>query len=299
MAGSQSDLEIRSIATETSTEDGQARRAKATYKARVRTTLSQVLGQDYIDIGGVSEVTLERPSYTDIYFVMDVSASMGLAADDAGRSLLACKTREVNGEECTFACHVRQDGQVKSNLEIAQENGIRTRIDVVRSVAGALLDDVKAAQGKNVFGPDVYRVGLYSFSGWGVNLGGATTLAAPSANIELVRPSIGDARLDNATAYKPMLRDMTQIVGVSQDGSRTDKRRKVVILLTDGHDYGHNWDESKTIDPRDCEPMKTNGVKLYVFNTRWVADWGNWAFDPILGYKNNPLGGSTVFQARV
>ena len=27
------------------------------------------------------------------------------------------------------------------------------------------------------------------------------------------------------------------------------------------------------------------------------ADWGDWAFDPILGYKNNPLGGGTVFQA--
>jgi hypothetical protein len=37
--------------------------------------------------------------------------------------------------------------------------------------------------------------------------------------------------------------------------------------------------------------------RLYVFNTKWVADWGNWAFDPILGYKTNPLGGGTVFEA--
>ena len=70
-----------------------------------------------------------------------------------------------------------------------------------------------------------------------------------------------------------------------------------MILLTDGHDYGHDWNQSKTIDPRDCEALKRNGIGLYVFNTKWVADWGNWAFDPILGYKANPLGGGTVFEA--
>lgn len=288
---------LEGVTVETVVRDG-ARRAVAQYTAEVRTVFASFIGMDRVPLSGRAEVTLERPTYTDLYLVLDVSASMGLAADDAGRRLLAIKTREVNGEECTFACHMKDNPiHPKTNLQIAQENGIRTRIDVTRSVSDTLLSDIKAAQGRTVFGPDIYRVGLYSFSGSGVDVGGARALANPSANVELVRPQIGALQLDNATAYKPMLSTMAQIIGSSSDGSRPESPRKFMILLTDGHDYGHDWSQSKTIDPRDCEAVKRNGVGLYIFNTKWVADWGNWAFDPILGYKANPLGGGTVFEA--
>jgi hypothetical protein len=288
---------ITEVSVDTVMRDG-ARRATARYTAEVRTVFAPFIGAEHVTLSGHAEVTLDRPNYTEIYLVLDVSASMGLAADDAGRRLLAVKTREVTGEECTFACHTKSNPLYpKTNLQIAQDNGIRTRIDVTRAVSNTLLDDVKSAQGKNIFGPDVYRVGLYSFSGWGVDLGGAMTLGAPSANVELVRPQIAGLQLDNATAYKPMLTDMTRIIGRSDNGSRPDTPQKFMILLTDGHDYGHDWGQSKTINPRDCDALKSNGVGLYVFNTKWVADWGNWAFDPILGYKANPLGGGTVFAA--
>jgi Flp pilus assembly protein TadG len=289
---------LKDVTVETVIRDG-ARRAVAGYTAEVQTVFApSLIGMERVALVGGAEVTLERPTYSEIHLVLDVSASMGLAADDAGRRLLAAKTLEVNGEECTFACH-RKDNPAhpKTNLQIAQENGIRTRIDVMRSVANTLLDDIKAAQGRTVFGPDVYRIGLYSFSGSGVDVGGAQTLARPSASVEIVRPMVGSLQLDNATAYKPMLNNMAQTVGASGDGKTLEAPRKFVIVVTDGHDYGHDWNQSKTIDPRDCEPLKRNGVGLYVFNTKWVADWGNWAFDPILGYKTNPFGGGTVFQA--
>lgn len=273
-------------------------RVRGTAKGSVKTVLFQLAGHPEVPIGAGAEVALAPPAYAEIHLVVDVSASMGLAADDDGRKLLKQKTQEINGKECTFACHMKDDpNHKKTNLEIAQENNIRTRIDVVRSVSGTLLDDVKAAQAKTVYGADSYRVGLYTFSGWGVDKGGATTLSAPTSNVEAVRPRIPSMKLDNATAYKPMLQDMTKIIGASEDGSKTDKRKKFMILLTDGHDYGHDWDRSSTIDPHDCRKLKKNGVELFVFNTMWVADWGNWAFDPILGYKNNPYGGGTVFQA--
>ena len=127
-----------------------------------------------------------------------------LMTQGAGCSQL--KPWRSTGKKCTFACHTKgSPSHPKTNLQIAQENGIRTRIDVIRSVANSLLDDVKAAQGKTVFGPDVYRIGLYGFSGTGVDVGGARTLATPTASVELVRPQIGTVQLDNATAYKPML----------------------------------------------------------------------------------------------
>jgi hypothetical protein len=298
VVGSDAQTFLKNVTVETVIRDG-ARRAVANYTAEVPTVFApSLIGMERVPLAGRAEVTLERPTYTEIHLVLDVSASMGLAADDAGRRLLAIKTLEVNGEECTFACH-RKDNPAhpKTNLQIAQENGIKTRIDVTRSVTNTLLDDIKTAQGRTVFGADVYRVGLYSFSGSAVDVGGAVTLARPTATVELVRPEVGALQLDNATAYKPMLNNMAQSIGVSGDGSSLDKPRKFMILLTDGHDYGHDWNQSKTIDPRDCAPLKTNGVGVYVFNTKWVADWGNWAFDPILGYKANPLGGGTVFEA--
>jgi Flp pilus assembly protein TadG len=297
VAGNSAQDVLNDVAVETVVRDG-ARRAVARYTAEVPTVFAPFVGMDRVALAGRAEITLERPTYTEIHLVLDVSASMGLAADDAGRRLLAIKTREVNGEECTFACHMKDNpSHPKTNLQIAQENAIRTRVDVVRSVSNSLLDDVKAAQGRTIFGPDIYRVGLYSFSGSGVDIGGARTLATPSASVEVVRPQISGLQLDNATAYKPMLANMTQTIGIGYDGSSAEKPRKFMILLTDGHDYGHDWNQSKTIDPRDCEALKRNGVGLYVFNTKWVADWGNWAFDPILGYKVNPLGGGTVFEA--
>lgn len=269
----------------------------ATYSAKLPTQTVRVLGYDTMQLGGRSEVTLQSPTYTDIYLVMDASASMGLAATDAGRQQLAQLTLKINGEECTFACHIKQAGQTMSNLEIAQGNGIQTRIDITQSAANSLLDDVKGAQAKNVFGAEVYRVGLYSFSGYGVDLGGAKTLSSPVSNTDLARSQVSALQLDNATAYKPMLREMTEIIGRSYDGKTPDLRRKYMIILTDGADYGHDWGQSKTIEPADCAALKQNGVGLYIFNTKWVADWGNWAFDPILGYKQNPFGGGTVFQA--
>jgi Flp pilus assembly protein TadG len=297
VVGPRFEAHLTEVAVETLVRDG-ARRAVGIYRAEVGTVFAPFIGVERVYLVGQAEITLERPNYTDIFLVLDVSASMGLAADDAGRRLLAQKTLEVNGEECTFACHGKGDpSHPKTNLQIAQENNIRTRIDVTRAVSNTLLDDVKAAQGRSAFGPDVYRVGLFTFSGSGVDIGGARTLATPSASIELVRPQIGGVQLDNATAYKPMLSEMTTIIGTSQDGSSASKPRKFMIMLTDGHDYGHDWNQSKTINPIDCVPLKRNGVGLYVFNTKWVADWGNWAFDPILGYKTNPLGGGTVFEA--
>jgi Flp pilus assembly protein TadG len=288
---------LTEVTVETVVRNG-ARRAVGRYKAEVRTVFAPFIGTETVLLSGQAEVTLERPNYTEIYLVLDVSASMGLAADDAGRRLLAAKTLEITGEECTFACHNKGNPSYpKTNLQIAQENGIRTRIDITRAVSNTMLDDVKAAQGKNAFGTEVYRVGLYSFSGWAVDMGGVTTLASPSTNVEFIRPQIDNLQLDNATAYKPMLTDMTRIIGVSGNGDRPNTPQKFMILLTDGHDYGHDWGQSKTINPRDCDALKSNGVGLYVFNTKWVADWGNWAFDPILGYKANPLGGGTVFQA--
>jgi Flp pilus assembly protein TadG len=297
VVGPKFEAHLTEVTVETLVRDG-ARRAVGTYRAEVGTVFAPFIGVERVYLAGQAEITLERPNYTDIYLVLDVSASMGLAADDAGRRLLAQKTLEVNGEECTFACHGKGNpNHPKTNLQIAQENNIRTRIDVIRTVSNTLLDDVKAAQGRSAFGPDVYRVGLFTFSGSGVDIGGARTLATPSASIELVRPQIGGVQLDNATAYKPMLSEMTTVIGTSQDGSTANKPRKFMIMLTDGHDYGHDWNQSKTINPADCAQLKRNGVGLYVFNTKWVADWGNWAFDPILGYKTNPLGGGTVFEA--
>ncbi len=96
----------------------------ATYSAQLPTQTIRVVGYDTMQLGGRSEVTLQSPTYTDIYMVMDASASMGLAATDAGRQQLAQLTRRINGEECTFACHIKQQGQAMSNLEIAQSNGI-------------------------------------------------------------------------------------------------------------------------------------------------------------------------------
>jgi Flp pilus assembly protein TadG len=275
------------------------RYVSATYTATLRTHIVTILGIRSIQIGGTAEVKLESPTYTDIHLVLDVSASMGLAATDAGRQLLAKLTRDLYGPggECTFACHTKDAGQAISNFELAQNNGIQTRIEVVQSVTNSLLDDVRAAQANTVFGPEVYRVGLYSFSGYGVDLGGARTLVSPVSNTSLARSQVASLQLDNATAYKPMLSDMTGIIGRSYEGRTPDLRRKFLIVLTDGHDYGHNWDWSKTINPADCAALKANGVGVYIFNTKWVADWGNWAFDPILGYKQNMYGGGTVFQA--
>ena len=88
--------------------------------------LVRVIGFSTLSVAACSEATRPTKQYIDIYLALDVSASMGLAADEAGRDRL----RALTG--CAFACHEKEGGQTKSNFDVAKENGILTRVDVLR-----------------------------------------------------------------------------------------------------------------------------------------------------------------------
>src|SRR5215217_402021 len=91
-----------------------------------------------VPLAGRAEVTLERPTFTEIHLVLDVSASMGLAADDAGR-LLAINTLDVNGEECTFACHRRTIPRTRRQISRLRRRMAKTRMQVLKGSPGAEL----------------------------------------------------------------------------------------------------------------------------------------------------------------
>jgi hypothetical protein len=120
----------------------------------------------------VSAMTQE-PSFTDITFLLDRSASMLLAASAADRTKMEDVTSNLTGaaypggsnkdkaETCAFACHrpavkFQKNGSTHfygmSSTEVARENNVRLRFDVmVDAVAGILqnLHDIETEYESN------------------------------------------------------------------------------------------------------------------------------------------------------
>ena len=141
--------------------------ATISYSGPIPTTILQVVGINQVTIHGTATAQSKLPSYLNFYVLMDNSPSMGVggSATDIA-NLITLTTPYINsgkGPGCAFACHERNpDGTDDPNdfYHLALNNGVKTRMDYLRTAVGSLL--TLASKTQQV--PNQFQFGLYTFS---------------------------------------------------------------------------------------------------------------------------------------
>lgn len=213
--------------------------------------------------GGAQEVK----KYMDIQFLVDVSASMGLAAYEAGQVQLHAATG------CAFACHLtggpksyKKDTSGNSGYDKARGLGITLRIDVVRNAITQAIGLIEKTRGAK---PELITAGLQSFeSTHKVELESTdnmTSLATAATGLQLGEHTNTD---DAVNIFK------NGAGKSSGDGSSASERQQVLVLITDGVQsvlHPQHWHVTSPINTEHCKQMKKKGVTVAVLEIVYVA----------------------------
>jgi hypothetical protein len=255
-----------------------------------------VVGLQSFDIAAKAEVALGGGiKYEDFYYLIDMSDSMSIAADYANREKLKALTKPLvefadapkspNG--CEFACHtVIPAFGTKTFYDIARDNGVKLREDVMISAVNTSVDTILAkVTGTHA---DRFNVGAWAFSDDILEL---TKLTANSNNVKtkIAKSSITRAN----TLYDVVMPKYVSLVGEGYDGSTKNKPRKTAIIVTDGVYANQPVDKYGTFDNKYCTQLKSKGVRVVVINVEYQESAGNHYFDKwvsgFYGEINQPL----------
>lgn len=224
-----------------------------TVDAETTTNFGGFFGVSRIATRTTAAVPKQTGRKMDVDFLLDASASMGLAATAAGRDQL----RAAVG--CAFACHHPEGGQTISNLQAAQNLGILTRLDVLKSAVGSMIGRLAATQGPR----DQYRVAIDTFDD-------ALVRAVPlTTNLATAQQFIQNYRLGGNTSFSGAMPLFDGDVGSQGDGYSTP--RKFAIIVTDGvQGRRDRVGGFHPFDARLCDALKGQGVTVMVLNTKYI-----------------------------
>lgn len=224
-----------------------------TLNAETATNFGGFFGLSRIATVTTTAVPKQTGRKMDVDFLLDASASMGLAATPAGRDQL----RAAVG--CAFACHDPEGGQTISNLQVAQNLGVLTRLDVLKNAVGAMIGRIAATQGPR----DVYRVAIDTFDDTPVRAVPLTT------NLASAQQFIQTYRLGGNTSFSGAMPLFNGDVGSQGDGFSTPK--KFAIIVTDGvQGRRDRVGGFHPFDARLCDTLKGQGVTVMVLNTKYI-----------------------------
>lgn len=224
-----------------------------TVKSSTRTGFASLLGQPSVSSTTVAAVPRRAGMKMDVDFLLDASASMGLAATPGGRDRL----RAAVG--CAFACHNPEGGQTISNLQVAQNLGILTRLDVLKNAVGGMIGKLRATQGPL----DTYRVAIDTFDDIAVRAVPITT------NFASAQTFIQNYQLGNNTSFSNAIPLFNGDVGTQGDGFTAPK--KFAIIVTDGvQGRRDRVGGFHPFDARLCDQLKGQGVTVMVLNTKYI-----------------------------
>ena len=223
------------------------------------------VGYPKTDIKGSSKGTSATPTFIDIYSLLDISPSMGLAATAAEQSRL----KSLTPDTCEFACH--EAGAKSDNYRIARKNAVQLRVDVLRDSWISLIQQAKDDSSLNVF-----RFATNTFDknmNVEQKLTGSYSLALATAkNIDLaVVPSSGPG----SSYADDALLTLTNDVPSGGDGSSSLKTQKYVLFVTDGvqdiYNCGATWcHQTQTVNSLACEALKIKSVSVAVIYTKYL-----------------------------
>jgi Flp pilus assembly protein TadG len=282
--------------------------SSVTFRASVPTTFMQILGQTNMPISGTATARYETPSYMDFYMLLDNTPSMGVGAtaDDITKMKNATAAGHDGGQDksCAFACHIVSTAGVEdknSYYNVARNNGVTIRIDVVAAAVKALMQKAQDTQtvasqfrvAAYTFGKTAQDAKLFKVADLSDNLKG---VGSATTGIELMSIPYQNYNSDQQTSFDTALKGIsTEITGTVGQGTSNADRQKIVFFVADGVADSYKplgctspkgASGGRCIEPIDttnCTTLKNRGVKIAVlytpylplpensFYTTWVA----------------------------
>lgn len=280
------------------TKAGGVIESRVAFSATVPTTFMRVLGHESITIGGAATARNQTPAFMDFYMLLDNTPSMGVAAtlDDITRMEHATRFGDPAGgnKKCAFACHIVSESGVddkSSFYNVALNNGIPIRIDVVARATKALMETAKNTQTvENQFRMAAYTFGktaqdaqLFKVAELSENL---DTVGDATSKIKLMSIPKQNYNYDQQTSFDSALVKIgDEITETPGNGTSAADRQKIVFFVSDGvgdHYKTHGCGNKKgkvpntpgrciePIDTNFCEDLKKNNIKIAILYTTYL-----------------------------
>ena len=273
IAGHIGNVSVTDVKINSQSADGNLT-VKVTYTAVMNTWFGKIFNVPIFNINGSASSISSHQNYANFYFMLDNSPSMGFAATNDDISALQSKTPD----RCAFACHKHTfySGQITGDdttdyYHIAKNNGINTRIDLLRTSTQQILTTALNKEGSS----QQYKSAVYTFSDV------LQTIAPLSSDLSAVKAGVGNVDLayayfdqrNSQTDFDTALQYMNNIVGTGGDGSNSASPNKYLLIVTDGvqdqpvgsasgsgdrPDHKPSPNQSQTSPPSDAMPNLAN-----------------------------------------
>ncbi|MBN7807142.1 pilus assembly protein [Agrobacterium rosae] len=262
---------------------GNVVQAAVTFQATVNTSLTRILGKDFVTVSGKATAKYETEMFSDFYLLLDNTPSMGVGATPNDVAKLVANT----SDKCAFACHIVKDGVADQNSYYfkAKKLGVTTRINVVATATASLMDTAVATR-KNV---NQYRMAVYTFGEKAedtkllevapLSADLATTKKKASA-IDLMSIPYQGYNNDQMTDFDRAMTQISDKIGNPGNGASSATPDKVVFFVSDG--VGDSYKPSgctkkvtggrcqEPIDTKLCTTLKTKGYRIAVLYTTYL-----------------------------
>jgi Flp pilus assembly protein TadG len=255
----------------------------ATASGEVPTALMGIVGIMKMPADVTSSARGTDKPHLQIYFALDKSASMLLAATPEGQAKMQS---EVG---CSFACHIAE-GKVgstkyKTFFDYSKARKITLRLDVAANALAESLSIIADSDPEN----SRIKVGLYKL-GTAAKEVLAPTLSFSTVRNRLTQDSYGmtSATSDETSYFNTSLSQLTQMVGKAGDGHLVNAPEKLVLVVTDGVQSERDWvfdaqNKVAPLNPKWCADLKQAGVKIAVLYTEYLPMTWDWGYNATVG----------------
>lgn len=258
---------------------------KASVDASIDTTFGRIFGSKSFQPTVVSEAVMGGITYADFYLLLDTSHSMGVGAT----SFAIAQLEATVG--CAFACH----SPTRDTYAQARAANIPLRIDLMSDATNVVIDEaISAAQAS-----DQFRMGIWTFSN------SFNQLIAPTDRLgdaKGVTSQITLAEIEDGTQFDDAVLSLDRELTATGDGSKSDRPKKVVLIVTDGVQDGFytGWmppvglptsDPSRMsvsggmespVSPMACDGLKAKGITVAILYTPYLK-FNNPDYDLLVG----------------
>lgn len=276
--------------------------SRVSFSAVMPTNFMRVLGHDTLTIADKATAQVETPSFQDFYMLLDNTPSMGVGATPTDVSKMKTATAKgyqgpgpspAKGSDptCAFACHIVSTSGVEdpySYYNVAKNNGITTRIDVVAQATKALMATATSTQttanqfrvaaytfGQTAMDAKLYKVAALTYS--------LTDVAKATDKITLMSIPYQNYNNDEQTSFDDALKGInTEITGTPGQGTSNADREKIVFFVSDGvadankptgctSPKGASGGRCiEPVDTKSCDTLKARGIKIAVLYTTYL-----------------------------
>ena len=268
------------------TNNGNSRTAMVKYRGLSKNTFASILRMATLTVHGSSSTLVSNRPYIDIYLALDTSQSMGLAATDDDAKKLFVATGNINGSSrsCTFGCHVvaPDDNNAQHangvanpipNDQIAKNNGIQLRVDILRDAAKSMIQTAQSNQGAEQY----YRFALFR-EGQSTSTISSLTSDLPTSLADVDTLTLGPN--DSGGSGDSNLADLTNSlfskIQVHGDGSTQAQARAFLFIVTDGtQDLCSSSHCMDVMNPQTCQQYKDANITVGIVYTTYLPVYAN------------------------